>query len=125
MTFLCSNASMEVNNTHSELELSEVTPRWKEFRRNFSRKNLSEEQENSRADVEDNAIIKKWQFTAKEALERQKSWKLIDGEVDEIRWSSNDGWWKWIKRLLSIANLLVVGVCFGLLISTCYFAMSR
>ena len=119
MTFLSSNASMEVNNTHSDLELSDINSR------RSNRKNLSQERKELTTDEEENAIKKKWQLTAKKALVRQKSWKLIDGSVDEIRWSSNDGWWKWTKRLLSIANLLVIGVCFCLLISTCYYSMSR
>lgn len=39
---------------------------------------------------------------------RKTSWTLIDGEVDEIHWSTSDGCRKWAKRLLTIGNILAI-----------------
>ena len=119
LTFFYSNVAMEINDTQSDLELGDVKPRWSNKRKPLQKQNCLE------TDVDDKVMEKKGQITAKKLLVRQKSWKLIDGTVDGINWSSNDGWWKWIMRIFSIANLLVIGVCFGLLISTCYHSLNR
>ena len=76
-------------------------------------------------DEEDNAIRIKWKSAANHALETQRSWKLIDGSIDEIRWSSRDDCWRWIKRVLTIGNIGVIVVCFCLLMGSTYVCFRR
>ena len=76
-------------------------------------------------DDENNEIRNKWRNTAEQVLERQRSWKLIDGSIDEIHWSSTDDCWRWLKRFLTIGNIGVVTVCFCLLMGSSYVCFSR
>ena len=70
-------------------------------------------------------IAEKWQGTAKQLIERQKSWKLIDGSVEDIRWSSADDCWKWTKRGLTLGNIGVIAICFCLLLGSASFCFRR
>ena len=70
-------------------------------------------------------ITEKWQGTAKQLIERQKSWKLIDGSVEDIRWSSADDCWKWTKRGLTLGNIGVIAICFCLLLGSASFCFRR
>ena len=70
-------------------------------------------------------IRNKWMATAEQVIENHKSWKLIDGSVEEISWSSADDCWKWIKRFLTLGNIGVIAVCFCLLMGTTYVCFRR
>ena len=70
-------------------------------------------------------IRNKWMATAEQVIENHKSWKLIDGSVEEIHWSSADDCWKWIKRFLTLGNIGVIAVCFCLLMGTTYVCFRR
>ena len=58
-------------------------------------------------------------------LKRQKSWKLIDGEVDGINWASNEGCGIWFKRLLTIGNIVMIIASICTLITASYLCFSR
>lgn len=57
--------------------------------------------------------------------ERKVSWTLIDGEIDEIHWSSTDGCRKWAKRFLTIGNIIAICVSICILMSASYFCLAR
>ena len=80
---------------------------------------------NSENNVHTDDIAEKWQGTAKQLIERQKSWKLIDGSVEDIRWSSADDCWKWTKRGLTLGNIGVIAICFCLLLGSASFCFRR
>ena len=71
------------------------------------------------------SIRNKWKVTAEQVIDNHKSWKLIDGSVEEISWSSADDCWKWIKRFLTLGNIGVIAVCFCLLMGTTYVCFRR
>ena len=69
---------------------------------------------------------RKWADAKKPSeLQRKKSWKLIDGEIDEMYWSPNDGCRKWFKRFLTMGNILVIIASIGILFSASYLCFSR
>ena len=80
---------------------------------------------NSENNFHTDDIAEKWQGTAKQLIERQKSWKLIDGSVEDIRWSSADDCWKWTKRGLTLGNIGVIAICFCLLLGSASFCFRR
>ena len=80
---------------------------------------------NGENNVHTDDIAEKWQGTAKQLIERQKSWKLIDGSVEDIRWSSADDCWKWTKRGLTLGNIGVIAICFCLLLGSASFCFRR
>ena len=80
---------------------------------------------NSENNLHTDDIAEKWQGTAKQLIERQKSWKLIDGSVEDIRWSSADDCWKWTKRGLTLGNIGVIAICFCLLLGSASFCFRR
>ena len=76
-------------------------------------------------DEEENEIRKKWKTIARHEMEAQLSWELIDGSVEDIRWSSADDCWRWSKRFLTIGNIGVIAVCVCLLMGTSYVCSKR
>ena len=88
-------------------------------------KNILKKQNGVERDEEGDKIRNKWKTTSKQAIESQRSWKLIDGSVEDISWSSADDCWKWIKRFLTLGNIGVIAVCFCLLLGTTFVCFSR
>ena len=78
-----------------------------------------------RFDVDHSMPEKSFPDRTRKFGERKKSWKLIDGEVEEIQWSSNDGCRKWIKRLLTIGNILAIAASICILFSVSYLCFTR
>ena len=95
-------------------------------RENIRTKSILRQTRFSETKSSDNAYENNWNKpTNSIKRERKKSWKLIDGEIDEISWSSNDGCRKWLKRLLTIGNILVITTSICILFSSSYFCIRR
>ena len=78
-----------------------------------------------RFDIDHSITEKSYPERSRRLRERKKSWKLIDGEVEDIQWSSNDGCRKWIKRLLTIGNILAIATSICILFSVSYLCFTR
>lgn len=78
-----------------------------------------------RFDVDHSIPEKSFPDRSRKLGERKKSWKLIDGEVEEIQWSSDDGCRKWIKRLLTIGNIIAIAASICILLSVSYLCFTR
>ena len=78
-----------------------------------------------RFDIDHSITEKSFPERSRHLRERKKSWKLIDGEVEDIQWSSNDGCRKWIKRLLTIGNILAIATSICILFSVSYLCFTR
>ena len=102
-----------------EFEIEEVDTRL------IKTKNPFKKQEGLERDEDFIATRKRWKKATQQVIEKQRSWKLIDGSIDEIRWSSTDDCWKWIKRFLTIGNIGVSTVCFCLLMGSIFVCFGR
>ena len=78
-----------------------------------------------RFDIDHSMSEKSYAVRTRKLGERKKSWKLIDGEVEDIQWSSNDGCRKWIKRFLTIGNILAIAASICILFSVSYLCFTR
>ena len=111
------SVSQALQNQNSQrCEGSEIRNKWRSSARQAIGKPDNEAGE---------SIRNKWKVTAEQVIDNHKSWKLIDGSVEEISWSSADDCWKWIKRFLTLGNIGVIAVCFCLLMGTTYVCFRR
>ena len=77
-------------------------------------------------DETSNENIRKWHNVVNQAVAKRKSsWELIDGSKDAPDWSFDDGYWRWIKRLLTIGNVGVILLCFCLLAASSFVCFRR
>ena len=107
------------NDRQQRCEGSEIRNKWRTSARQAIGKPDNQDETNAEG------IRNKWKTTAEQIVESHKSWKLIDGSVEEIHWSSADDCWKWIKRFLTLGNIGVIAVCFCLLMGTTYVCFRR
>ena len=78
-----------------------------------------------RVDIDHSVTDKSFPERSRKFGERKTSWKLIDGEAEEIPWSSNDGCRRWIKRLLTIGIILAITTSICILFSVSYLCFTR
>ena len=109
-------AEKETNNTH----------RWQTVAKEGIDVGWNSLPNEEQTDEPGNRNIRKWHNVVNQAVAKRKSsWQLIDGSKDAPDWSFDDGYWRWIKRFLTIGNVGVILLCVCLLVGSSFVCFRR